>query len=316
MRILLIGMHFYEYEEKIKEELENLGYSVDIIYDSVVSKKKYIPDFLFNFINHCYQQLVLKKIVGNKYDKIIVLVGRYLCVETLKKLKRDRKTELILYLWDDIQRVENFEITRNYYDKIFSFDRIDCQNNGFIFLPLFYTHDFFIEKKGRCKIDLYSSFWNHSDRISIARKILEQDNFGRRYFFYILVGKKDYIKIFFNKSIFRRAELKQINFSTQKLAYEKNVINMKDAFAVLDIQFPSQRGLTLRTIEALGTKSKIITTNKDIANYDFYNPQNICIIDRENPVVPDIFWNTPYKDLEENLYKKYSLDNWIKTLLV
>lgn len=315
MRILLIGMHFYEYEEKIKEELERLGHSVDIIYDFIVGKKKYIPDFLFNFINYYYQQFVLKKIDGYKYDKIIVLVGRYLCIDTLKKLKQNRETELILYLWDDIQRVENFETTKKYYDKIFSFDRVDCENNGFTFLPLFFTSDFLVEQKDECNIDLYSSFWNHSDRMSIIRKILKQNSSSRKYFFYILVGKKDYIKIFLDKFISKGVELNQLAFSTKKLTYEKNIINMKSSFAILDIQFPSQRGLTLRTIEALGTKSKIITTNKDIVNYDFYNPQNICIIDREEPVIPTTFWDTPYKYLEKDLYIKYSLNNWIKILL-
>lgn len=54
------------------------------------------------------------------------------------------------------------------------------------------------------------------------------------------MGKKGYIKIFFNsKFIFKRVELKQLNFSTKKLTYEKNIINMKGSFAVLDIQFPS-----------------------------------------------------------------------------
>ena len=36
----------------------------------------------------------------------------------------------------------------------------------------------------------------------------------------------------------------------------------------------------MRTIEMLGAL-KMITTNAEIQNYDFYHPNNICIVDRE-----------------------------------
>ena len=51
---------------------------------------------------------------------------------------------------------------------------------------------------------------------------------------------------------------------------------------VLDLPHPMQTGLTMRTIEAIGSKKKLITTNVDIVNYDFYNPKNILLIEREN----------------------------------
>ena len=32
----------------------------------------------------------------------------------------------------------------------------------------------------------------------------------------------------------------------------------------------------------IGLKKKLITTNKDIVNYDFYNSNNIMVVDRAN----------------------------------
>ena len=50
---------------------------------------------------------------------------------------------------------------------------------------------------------------------------------------------------------------------------------------ILDINHPYQRGLTLRTFEALGAK-KIITTNQEIKKFPFYNENNVFVIDRTN----------------------------------
>lgn len=55
--------------------------------------------------------------------------------------------------------------------------------------------------------------------------------------------------------------------------------------AQIEIQHPSQKGLTTRAFESLGTKTKLITTNPAIRQYDFYNSNNILIIDRNNPVI-------------------------------
>ena len=85
--------------------------------------------------------------------------------------------------------------------------------------------------------------------------------------------------------------------------------------ATIDIQHPRQTGLTMRCIEALGAKKKLITTNAQIKEYDFYREQNILVIDRHHPVVPAEFFNTAYEELPETIYRKYSLENWLHTVL-
>jgi len=85
---------------------------------------------------------------------------------------------------------------------------------------------------------------------------------------------------------------------------------------VLDIQHPDQSGLTMRTIEMLGAKRKLITTNSNIRNYDFYRKKNIYIIDRDNPKLDKSFFQSNYKNLSKDVYQKYSLENWLKTIFL
>ena len=85
-----------------------------------------------------------------------------------------------------------------------------------------------------------------------------------------------------------------------------------NSFAIFDIEHPLQRGLTIRSIEALGAGKKLITTNKSIVEEDFYNPKNIYILDRESLLeIPLSFFDSPFQPIAEDIYYKYSISGWI-----
>lgn len=82
------------------------------------------------------------------------------------------------------------------------------------------------------------------------------------------------------------------------------------------IELPSlhQTAPTTRAIECLGTKTKIITTCTQIQDYDFYNPNNILIVNR-NTINIDMDWlNSPYQELKEKIVSHYSLDAWFNKI--
>ena len=70
----------------------------------------------------------------------------------------------------------------------------------------------------------------------------------------------------------------------------------------------------MRCIETLGAKRKLITTNQAILEYDFYDENNILIVNREAPEIPIEFFSKPYQEISSEIYEKYSLDNWIYTI--
>ncbi|MNK83003.1 hypothetical protein D3C87_1027960 [compost metagenome] len=85
--------------------------------------------------------------------------------------------------------------------------------------------------------------------------------------------------------------------------------------ATLDMAHSQQTGLTMRTIELLGAQKKIITTNSDIVNYDFYDSQNILVIDRENPHFDTAFFKAEFNPTPEQILHKYSINEWLKRML-
>ena len=313
MNILLVGINFGNYEKKICDEMKKQGHDVYYMFDSHPKQNAFrrgLGAAAAHKINIYYQ----KKTVRNHdtgLDLVIVIVGRELTADFLDNLKKKNpNARFVLYLWDDVKRVANFESTHLFYDEIFSFDLKDCQIMGFSHLPLFYTES--PQKDIKKEYDIYSAMFSHSEReniiIEIAKQAKEQ---GRKYLFYISLGFFAYYKR--RKEINRKRD-PMICYISTPIPEAENYRNMEKSKAILDVQFAGQNGLTMRTIESLGMRNKLITTNPNIKYYDFYNDNNIYIIDRTCPELNLDFMKTPYKELEKNLYEKYNLKTWVQVI--
>ena len=89
---------------------------------------------------------------------------------------------------------------------------------------------------------------------------------------------------------------------------------IRNSKCILDSAQDNQNGLTIRVIETLGAKRKLITTNANIREYDFYKPENIYVYDNKFDF-SDIFFKSNYEEIDNDIYKKYSLRNWLNELL-
>ena len=311
MNILLIGINFGIYETYIKEELERQGNNVSYMHDAPDSYNKLVRVIgkkNSQKINSLYQEKKLEDL-DRDYDEVIVIVGRFLTVDFLLKLKKNNQNaKFILYLWDDVDRVENFEKVKKLYDIIYSFDLRDCQKYGFKHLPLFYKET--NERKRSYEFDIYSALFNHSDRIEVTKIINEQAILnGLKTQFFVSVGRYDY---YFHHSRF--VNMNGIEYIASTIPNSQNYLYMSKSNAVLDIQFFSQIGLTMRTIESVGMQNKLITTNQAVKYYDFFNTNNIQLIDRTCPKLDMDFFESKFIPLKEDIYRKYSLHSWVEIL--
>jgi hypothetical protein len=81
--------------------------------------------------------------------------------------------------------------------------------------------------------------------------------------------------------------------------------------AILDIEHPRQTGLTIRTLETIGSSRKLVTTNPRVREYDFHHPENVCVIDRRAPRLPEGFLEGAFRPLEPAIRHKYSIRGWV-----
>lgn len=102
----------------------------------------------------------------------------------------------------------------------------------------------------------------------------------------------------------------------KKIPLPEVVDLIKQSHCILDTDRESQTGTTPRLIWALAMNKKIITTNKNIVNFWFYDPSQILIIDRNNPEISDDFL---FSELNENVsqdrIESLRIDKWLDQLI-
>lgn len=318
-RALFIPLGFYDYDTRIEEEIKANGYKVDVFNPignytfaekvrNALEKGKFLKQKSLKL-----QETFFEK-ASKDYDLIFVIVGRHLEPKLFREFcEKNKNARKVLYLWDDVKRVENFHEIKECFDDIYSFDHIDVEKYGFHMLPLFFTdsHRYAGEEK-KYRFCLMGML--HSERLSLFDKIFSAHNLKKEEcFVYLLGAKLAHFVSWFNPFRARWTGHKYIH--ANGMPFEKCADILKQTKVALDVQFGTQNGLTLRTLEALAARTKLITTNQNVKIYDFYNENNICIIDRNNPVVPADFFETEYQKLPEELVEGYSLTNWVRKML-
>lgn len=318
-RILLLYARFFGYDKMVKEALERRGAIVDL-YDAraninVVEKaiKKVTPVFYYKKQAKFHEQIQHTN-SQKHYD--FIYTNEHIKGETLRKYKEcfpDAK--LVLYLDDSVENLKGVEKTFCLYDRVLTFDRMDAQKYGIGFRPLFFGKSYQDQMKNRLEPTHNLCFIGtiHSDRQNVISKV-ETDpavtTGGKDFFCYgYLQSWFMYWYYFLRRPEFRKKPFNYFQYT--QLPSGQVAEHMARSVAILDIEHPKQSGLTMRTIETIGLGKKIITTNADIANYDFYNSNNILIIDRNDPKIIPEFFRKPYEPMSAELYGKYSIDGWI-----
>ena len=321
-RVLYIGTSFFKYHEYIIETFEELGYQVDYYNDRpsensfikgiIKIKKSFLDWYIKNYFNG-----IIKKTSQIKYDLVFMINCKVLTEAMMKDIKQCHKqATFILYMWDSFRLYPDSEKLLPYFDFKYSFDLEDCNRiESLNFLPLFYHKNYEnAQNNDSCYYDLLSVCTAHMNRYRLLNQIvtaLEKKNIKIYSYLYINILQYIYNKFFFRE--FGHARKKEFQF--KPLNENQYISLLQNSYAVLDIPHNGQTGLTIRTMEALGAKKKLITTNKDILKYDFYNPNNIFLLDNDNIDEIVDFIKTDYEPLPESIYKKYSIKAWLQSMI-
>lgn len=328
MRILFVAPKFFGYEKLIKEELERLGCRVDWHDDRPASTAlvkaliRFRPE-LVSYMSKNYFDHIIDDSRGKNYDVVFVIKGEALSVERLQRFRHYQpKAQFLYYTWDSLKNFKDSREKLECFDKVYSFDRFDSLTNSKVkHLPLFYVRVYEELTKSSLKdivqdIDLLFLGSIHSDRYAVVKRIFNAAKQS-------LPNISTYAYFFYqSKWVFTLRKLVDSRFmSIPWRSIKWQSLNLKKTFAfisrsriLVDVHHLGQTGLTMRTIESLGAQKKLITTNADVINYDFYCPENICVVDRIYPVVPTSFLRIPYQALPSEIYYKYSLHFWLNEI--
>ncbi len=238
------------------------------------------------FINLLFSSNWKKIIKENKANAIIMFDNGF--SEMVPKYIKNKNKEIktILWFWNPINELSKKYLHCKYLDEIWSFDLEEVKKYNMKYNTQFFTKKIKKNKKKICNEILYLGNAKNRKKeiISLKNKI---EKLGLQTNFIIIEDKKDY------------------------MSYDKYLELLSESNCILDYNEKGQSGLTLRPMEALFLEKKLITNNKDIKNYDFYNPSNIFILGENN--IEDIkeFINKPYEKVEQKIIDYYDFEQWL-----
>lgn len=198
-----------------------------------------------------------------------------------------------------------------YFDKIYSYDKSECQQYGFYYLGQFlpYTFEQFKTLRRITKNNPRSPNFRcffvgqyRKERANILNKIAPILKSAHCSLDFNLDKGKDYPHENNNEHMF---------FKWNNFSYLENIERVIKSDVIFEINFKEQFGPSLRTIEALLLNKKLVTTNSKIVQYEFHSPEQIFILSDNNHTKLIDFLYQPFQPIPiDNLFA-YSFDGII-----
>lgn len=314
-QILFMMPSYYNFDEVVIDGLVKYsGYTVNSI--DTVDKKVYKNNFIrvINFFSKIFLHKNLKPELRRKYlfhaiDKFsgyeYLIVNRpdILSKEVLDKAINKSKKSILL-LWDSLKKIPINQEIISKFNIIYSFDRADCEEYGFKKIENFH----FFETSLADDISYYDVVYlgTLDDRIYALKKVLNYLN---------SLGKKSNAQLYVpsNKSFKKHSNITVLK---KTVPFKESIKFALSGKIILDIGHQNQTGLSFRFFEAMAFRKKIITTNKYVIHYDFYNEKNIFIIEDVNNInIPNSFWDSDYHELPPHIIERYHIKNWVEKII-
>lgn len=309
MKITLISFDNWGLNKHIATTLEQQGHEVHHIdFHSFSYRYPTVLHKVYNFFlktfwkknlkNLYYGKEIVKKVqaIGAHQDIILTIKGDFIDAHYLRALKN--YTDLSIgFFNDNTYRCPKIKRVYTSFDKAYSFERDDSTTFNMGFAP-----NWIYTTKPEVAVPLQYDVFNISSKGKRLRtlqqiaKDLKSKNIPCK-FLVLDQGKPE--------------ASEGIEFIQHKIPLEEVMEMVAASKTLLDINRFGQKGLTFRVFESLGLEKKLITTNADIVHYDFYNPNNILVIDEEQPTIPVSFFENEYEPLPEALFYKYTMSGWI-----
>lgn len=315
-KCLLICPSFFGYDIEIKNAFERNGYSVTLYderpFTGVIGKSLVrlglnilTKPFIENYYNKVFNT------AGEHYDLLLLINPECITPDILIRFK-EKCDKVIVYMWDSFKNKKKSHALIDCADVFFTFEPCDADAYNIKYKPLFYVPEFICEPADGSELfDVSFVGTAHSLRFQLVSDIAR----GRSQliFFYCPSKIVFFIKKFFLKEL---AGMKIDDVSFVPLNRKSVVDILKSSKAVIDIAHPKQNGLTMRTIESIGSQKKLITTNKSVKSYDFYNESNVLVVENgiNSKAISD-FLALDYIMLPTDVYEKYFIDNWVRDII-
>lgn len=194
--------------------------------------------------------------------------------------------------------------------EIYTYDKEQAKNAGIHFKHYFYGYEneykqaMSFEKNGSIYQDI---FFVGQDKNRMKTLLQLHKSFERLHL-------KDKLVIVPTKhKIYTEKEQKILS---KEISYREVAKNILHSRAILDIPWERQHGISLRPMESIFFEKKLITSNSDIVNYDFYRKENIFILGKDKIGQLPSFLGGEFCPLPKELLDRYTREYWLNSFFV
>ena len=222
-----------------------------------------------------------------KNTDMIIFFDSALNDTAIKKAKEiNPNIQIYVYFWNPINDQNKELLTNPYIDKFYTYDKKDAK---------------------KYKINYNAQFYTTKIKLRKRKKVYDICFLGRD------KNRKKWIKEV-EKQFKKRnlsTNIKIINEEKDFIPYSEYLKTVEKSNCILDIVANNQQGLSLRVMESIFLKKKLITNNKNVKDFKFYNKNNIFIIGIDKWENLEEFLNKKYHDIDRKILEKYDFKNWL-----
>ena len=339
-KILLVMPDFQCIYKVVIQELMRQDYDVTYVSLPFLRQAIHRSNPIINYAEGILNRFIdigkyneIKETVDNNFFDVIFAIGGFFFSQRIltRAKKRNPLLKTIVFYWDSFS-IWDYSKTIEYFDRRFSFDIEDCKK--YFSKKLQYHPNFYLTSKKPNPFPQYdicnistTAMSLHMSRLCVVYALKEDaDKMGLTSFIrlYMPEDKKrtllqwiTHIKYllkprhrdFFCK---RNYGIKKGIVTSHKLTLEECYIIESNSRCIIDVPVDGQHGHTIRSLNAIASGQKLITTDAYLRNEPFFHPNNICVIDAKYPHINEEFLSSAMVDVDISHLK---LDNWLIYIL-
>lgn len=229
----------------------------------------------------------------NSYNQVIIFATKdYSFIRKIKKTNPNIK--ILFWYWNPASRMGLPKKELYSLSTIWSFDKDDCEKFDLNYNTTFYFEKIELGKK-EIKHDTLFVGINKGRRAILEELNENLDRIGLKNYFYIVPDKDE-------------VNLKNV----KPIPYKEYLNLLAMSKCIIDILPVGQSGQTLRPMESIFFKKKLITNDQYVIYEDFYDRNNIFILGIDKIENCLDFINSPYKEIRPDIVKKYDFIKWLE----
>lgn len=300
-RIAIIGSDkhsfFYKYMESEKIKVFSAYYK----YDNIVTRNLMKIQAKINKSSIKYWIKITREDL-EEFDLIIIFDEIYQKESFLQKVKKIAPGKrIIFWYWNPVRNSINPDLIGDNICEKWTYSLNDSFKYSLKYNGTFYFNEFCDELNNYSNNYDYDVFFVGRDKNRLSELLKLKNKFEK-------MGLKIYFHVTANRWFLKYKN----KYYRDNMPYKEVINCIKKSKAILDVIQNQEDGLSLRVMESIFLKRKLITNSLFIKKYDFYNPKNIFVLGEDDLEKIPNFLSTPFERIDKEIVKAYHFNSWIK----